>query len=123
MATPLAAPDQTAEEDQDDEAAQAHGQPDDEALVVFDPRADLAAHGRAFALAVLAFASAAAWGPVEEVRLTLQTDVAAELRTGTAEQAARVVAGVCVVVGRVASHGDLALQIPARALPACAVKS
>jgi len=87
-----------------------------QSLVALKPVLDFATK---VAVAVAVFAETTSAGrAVEEVLLHAVTRVGAESGTTTAQSAAAAVAGIRVVILRVASHDRLALQIARRALAA-----
>lgn len=85
--------------------------------MVVDPAFDLAADGRAFALAVVATTSATADSTIEEVLLQTIADAWPELGRSAGNGTSAAVASVGVVAGCVRAHERLALLVAARTLP------
>jgi hypothetical protein len=67
--TSTTAADAAAEDGEEDQTADTSADADDDGFVVVDPGRDLATNGCASAAAVLAFATAAALGAIQEVLL------------------------------------------------------
>lgn len=108
----------TANDAEDNDAANGTGQADHERFVIVDPALNFFGDRGATTHSVGACAAPSAGSAIQEVLLQTIASVAREFRTGTAHHAVGVIARVCVVALRVAAHDCLALLVAGGALSA-----
>lgn len=112
----MADPDDAAKDGKKYQAANDDGESYEDFFVVINPALYLTSNSAAFTLAVFALPSSSTWSSIQEVLLHGVTHVRPEFRRRTRNSARLRVAGIGVVVGSIAAHDCLALQVSTGAL-------